>query len=351
MSLARLGQKLNRSWPAIAKAENNGKATIERIRTAIQEAAATEGSIDSEDISVVVFGSLARLEWTSGSDLDWTLLIDGEADHEHAETGRRMTALLAEGKFIPPGRTETFGTLAFSHSLIHQIGGQDDTNRNTTQRMLLLLESTAINRAEAYERVIRGIVKRYLENDFRAFRLKVPRFLLNDVHRFWRTMCVDYASKYRERAAEGWAIRNVKLRMSRKLIFAAGLITCFSCDPEWVARRDPELARQPTVDGMVDYLVGFVHRTPLEIVGEVLLQHPNEEAARTLLDVYDCFLAKLDDKTVREHLQKLPPEGAATSTEFSNVQNDCRRFEKALEEIFFNEDERLGRLTREYGVF
>ena len=31
----------------------------------------------SEDTSLVVFGSLARGEWTSGSDLDWTYLIDG----------------------------------------------------------------------------------------------------------------------------------------------------------------------------------------------------------------------------------------------------------------------------------
>jgi predicted nucleotidyltransferase len=31
--------------------------------------------IDSED--AVVFGSLARGEFTAGSDIDWTLLVDG----------------------------------------------------------------------------------------------------------------------------------------------------------------------------------------------------------------------------------------------------------------------------------
>ena len=36
----------------------------------------------SEDTSLVVFGSLARGEWTSGSDLDWTYLIDGGAPNE-----------------------------------------------------------------------------------------------------------------------------------------------------------------------------------------------------------------------------------------------------------------------------
>jgi hypothetical protein len=38
---------------------------------------------DSEDRSVVAFGSVRRDEWTSGSDLDWTLLIDGTADPAH----------------------------------------------------------------------------------------------------------------------------------------------------------------------------------------------------------------------------------------------------------------------------
>jgi hypothetical protein len=37
----------------------------------------------SEDTSLVVFGSLARGEWTSGSDLDWTYLIDGGANSDH----------------------------------------------------------------------------------------------------------------------------------------------------------------------------------------------------------------------------------------------------------------------------
>src|SRR5438309_8055741 len=95
MSFEVLAKKLGRSWPAIGKAENEADRQIQRIRQVMQEAAREEGSIDSEDITLVVFGSLARKEWTSGSDLDWTLLIDGQADQGHAEAGRRMTALLS----------------------------------------------------------------------------------------------------------------------------------------------------------------------------------------------------------------------------------------------------------------
>jgi len=56
--------------------------------------------------------------------------------------------------------------MAFSHDIVHQIGGQSDTNKNTTQRILLLLESTPIGeRREAYDRVIRAVIDRYLDED------------------------------------------------------------------------------------------------------------------------------------------------------------------------------------------
>ena len=110
--------------------------------------------------------------------------------------------------------------MAFSHDIIHEIGGQDDTNKNMTQRILLLLESCAIGeRTDAYERVIRGVINRYLEEDNDLLTHDSKRYrcsiLLNDIVRFWRTMAVDFASKQRDRAGKGWGLRNAKLRMSR----------------------------------------------------------------------------------------------------------------------------------------
>ena len=49
-------------------------------------------------------------------------------------------------KFRAPSQAGTFGKMAFSRYIIHQIGGQNDTNKNTTQRILLLLESTTIGK-------------------------------------------------------------------------------------------------------------------------------------------------------------------------------------------------------------
>src|ERR1700730_14742317 len=173
------------------------------LRTCREASLRTRGELDkrlsseipgytSPDTSLVVFGSLARGEWTTGSDLDWTYLIDGGAKSTHLQITQDIQRVFKQKNLAEPGPTGTFGNMAFSHDIIHQIGGQNDTNKNTTQRILLLLESTPIGeRKEAYERVIRAVIDRYLEEDTHLLtrdskNYRVPRFLLNDIVRFWR---------------------------------------------------------------------------------------------------------------------------------------------------------------------
>jgi hypothetical protein len=83
----------------------------------------------------VVYGSLARDEFTKGSDVDWTLLIDGPANRRHLDTAHDIEAKLEELGMKEPSRD---GAMTFSHELVHQIGGEDDRNSNTTRRILLL---------------------------------------------------------------------------------------------------------------------------------------------------------------------------------------------------------------------
>ena len=126
----------------------------------------------TEDTSVVLYGSLARREFTADSDADWSLLVDGIADPQHLDSSLEIAKRIAEIPIKQPGREGTFGQLTFSHDLIHYIGGEDDTNANTTRRMLLLLESVPVGGADAYDRVLRNVLE-HRSNGFarRFFRI------------------------------------------------------------------------------------------------------------------------------------------------------------------------------------
>jgi hypothetical protein len=344
--IIRLRDQLGAEWPNITAARQRSAESLALLDRQLL-------LILPPDTSLVVFGSLARREFTSGSDLDWTLLVDGGADPSHQDVAQRVRGRLAEIDFQPPSPGGPFGSLTFSHDLIHHIGGDDDTNRNTTQRLLLLLESAPIGNAEAYDRVIEHVLARYVEEDLVGpgdSPFRVPRFLQNDVVRYWRTMAVDFAHKRRMRDASGWAIRTAKLRMSRKLMYAAGLLSCFSC--EFGLEPIPVAQPYTAAQRVVAHLTGLVKTTPLDIVAWVVLYFGElSGAAEKLFQAYDEFLGILDDPARRAHLKGLPPSQADVDAEYQKVRELGLRFQDALTEIFFSPDTPLQDLTRRYGVF
>jgi predicted nucleotidyltransferase len=313
----------------------------------------------SEDTSLVVFGSLARGEWTTASDLDWTYLIDGQANSDHLLIAQNIRTILKEHKdrFRPPGQTGTFGNMAFSHDIIHQIGGQNDTNKNTTQRILLLLESKTIGKNnQAYERIIRGVINRYVEEDNHLLtedgtRYRVPRFLLNDIVRFWRTMAVDFASKQRDRAGEGWGLRNAKLRMSRKLIFASGLLVCFGCNLDSSLQEGISADQSDIKLDLVNHIRERIKLTPLEVLANAIEQYGvSKKVGEELFKAYSEFLNVVDDEKSREELDKLRAAESRTDPTFKRIREISQAFEHALDLLFF-ENSKLAPLTRKYGVF
>jgi predicted nucleotidyltransferase len=311
----------------------------------------------SADVSVVLFGSLARDEFTEGSDIDWTALIDGEADPQHLELARRIRSVVSSIWQKEPGPEGIFGNLAFSHEIVHQIGGEDDSNSNTTKRILLLLESKPVGRRDAYDRVLNHTLTRYIKEDGRflevSARYHVPRFLLNDFARYWRTMAVDFAYKRRNRGGKGAAIRNIKLRMSRKLIFVSGLLACFSLHLV-IAEEDRKAligSAYPTQE-FVRHMRRQLSLTPLEILAQIIIFHPHlEQVGARLFNSYEQFLGVLADKELRTELEELQPEEEEDSLLLQRLRTVSHEFRDALLELFFDEASGLQQLTRTYGIF
>lgn len=342
-----LRDRLGAEWPWIMASREKSAVMMDRLRVELRP-------LIPPETSMVVYGSLARHEFTDKSDIDWTLLVDGIANPEHQDRADRIRTRLSGMGLRQPAPGGPFGNLTFSHDLIHRIGGDDDTNRNTTQRLLLLLESAPIGNAAAYERVVQNVLQRYVGEDIvspgdSAYR--VPRFLQNDVVRYWRTMAVDFAHKRRMRGPEGWALRNAKLRLSRKLMYAAGLMSCFYCDALFHARARTHPQRE--AQQVEDYLAGLVRTKPLDIMAGVMLDYFGvlSGAAEKLFGAYDEFLGLLHDESRREHLKKLRPDAAETDAEYQRVRDMGMRFQDALTEIFFTSDTPLRDLTIRYGVF
>ncbi|MEM7048692.1 MAG: nucleotidyltransferase domain-containing protein [Acidobacteriota bacterium] len=347
--IARLAAELGESWPHLKAGQERAQAKRRELDSALTDCTSSEASI-------VVFGSLARDEFSAGSDIDWTLLVDGPADPRHLERAQSVDRHVRRIEQRKPGREGTFGSMAFSHDLVHQIGGEDDTNSNTTRRILLLLESAAIGRPQAWERVVHHVLRRYLAEDrglwFGSRRTRMPRFLLNDIVRYWRTMTVDFAYKQRSRAGEGWALRNIKLRTSRKLIFVAGLLTAFCCETGLAPDEKEEIFGQHDVDRLTEHFRRTVGQTPLEMLATAFQPHGDlADAARQVFGAYDRFLGLLADDDARRRLSDLTFDDLGEDELFHHASRTCYELQEGLDQLFLTPGAPLFDLTVKFGVF
>ncbi|MCA9217331.1 MAG: nucleotidyltransferase domain-containing protein [Planctomycetales bacterium] len=345
-SFAQLKEQTGEEWPTITKAIESAAHHASALRELVAE------SQPSNDTSVIAFGSLARGEWTSGSDVDWTLLIDGPSDMRHFDVTRLIEDRLLESGYAKPGPSGTFGSMSSSHQLVHYIGGVEDTNQNLTRRTLLLLESIPLSAAETYDRIFTSILERYVLGDPPATTpgsLHVPLFLLNDMVRFWRTMAVDYATKKWQRSNQGWALRNIKLRMSRKLLFAKGMLMCFLCDRTFAGQAQSNSADDVERE-VLELCKKFALQPPIDLLCHAMLRFASIETAKKTITSYDNFLAVLDDPDRRNELKNLPFEQTDEGA-FADLRFVARDFRDGINELFFESSEELTKMTQRYGVF
>jgi hypothetical protein len=256
------------------------------------------------------------------------------------------------------GPTGTFADIVSSHELVHYIAGTRDSNENLTRRILLLSESRALTNAPLRERVIEKVLARYVIHDrpvrSKTTRQTVPHFLLNDVVRYWRTMASDYASKMWERQRQGWGVRNVKLRFSRKALFIWGLLASFS--GELFA---PELQQIEDDDEYLQELAALIRRQtdvpPLELLARVVLdvvrETGDQELARDLFSSYDRFLSVLADPQSRRQLEAVRFETALDDSAYASLRDASQRFRVGVQRLFFDVHPLLRRMIRDFGVF
>ena len=124
---------------------------------------------------------------------------------------------------------------------------------------------------------------------------------------------VDFAYKQRTRGNRGYALRSIKLGLSRKLIYASGLLACFSCHFDFPEEHWGTLSTSGNPQLLIEHLRATFLKTPLEILATMLIRYDSLlEPAKGLFDAYDRFIGLMaeetpvfDGKSAREHLEEL----------------------------------------------
>jgi hypothetical protein len=275
-------------------------------------------------------GSWGRRELTSGSDDDFMVLVRGGPRLLVHPTIRSVKKVLDRA----PGRQGVFGRAVFSEKLVNEIGLDGDDNSNLTRRMLFILESAPATAAGTYRVVREEVLDRYLDESVKPYR--PPRFFLNDVVRYWRTMCVDFAGKER-RGPEKWGLRNAKLRNSRKVLFAGGLLPILDC-----FRLDVSQIR--------GFLAEEFDRPPSDRIARSFMENNAPDVGARTLGAYDEFVGRLHDEGFRSALEKVTRETSSSSPEFAEMQRIGNELEEGLLALLY-ETRHLPEVVREYAIF
>lgn len=184
-----------------------------------------------DQMCIFTAGSYGRLEASTYSDVDLFFMIDGkrdEIDEFNIPQIRMLSDVIRIGddlafpKFSNDGE---FLRILFSDDMEKSLGSRtDDFNNYFTARMLMLLESRSVFRQNTFDKIKTNTISAYFRdydhhpNDFK------PTFLINDILRFWKTLCLNYEHRRNqetERKKVKQKIKNFKLKYSR-------LLTCFA---------------------------------------------------------------------------------------------------------------------------
>lgn len=265
-------QTIRKNWESTA-------AGLKKINQKLSE------SLDYEDVSIVVAGSHGRLEASPSSDLDYMIISQREVEGKDEIVGS-IQDLASEFGIGLPNPEGVFSDIVSIQDMTDRIGGRDDTIEYLAQRMLLLMESRPIYNERVYRNATDQILRKYLEYVIQEPE-KEALFLMNDLIRYFRSICVNYQFNF-WREQEKWALRNVKLRHSRIVLYGGLLFLILNASKE---KRDK-----------FAYLSPKIHLTPLEKIADVYADN-GVASFDKILAAYEVFLRKVSDQGIRNSLK------------------------------------------------
>ncbi|HVY82309.1 MAG TPA: nucleotidyltransferase domain-containing protein [Steroidobacteraceae bacterium] len=284
---------------ALFRARERARQGVDRLRDALGRE-----FFSRDDIIIGVNGSYARGEVTTGSDVDvFVLGISG--GEEYQPDRERVIEIITSLGLKPPASDGVFARSLCLTDLIKNIGGKEDTNESITRRMLFLLEGEWLLNEQAFRTARKRMIRAYVKDDIATG--KVCRYLLSDIIRYWRTVCVDY--EYKQAHGKPPGIRRIKLRFSRCLMYFAGVLAVGE-----TVGRDAE--------GKRDHLEQSFATPALERTRQIL-----GDRSERIVALYAKFLDALDSDSVRHRLEASDYESSA---EYRMLRGLAREFRNEL---------------------
>lgn len=262
---------------------------------------------------LVCCGSYARGEASEQSDIDYFMVSDSTDKNT-----KLFQTVCSEIRSIIPTDPSKYGAFAMEVNraeILANIGGDNDNNQNITHRILFLLEGVSLFNEPGLQCFRREILEHYIQKGMTDHQLAL--FLLNDIIRYYRTVAVDYEFKIsRSGDQKPWAIRNIKLVFSRKLLYASGLFSI---------AMTADRAR----DEKIEILEGLFDRPVMERMIKIC----GKTAMDPVLTKYNFFLEKLEDPETRKTLETLEI-GNRDNPTFREIKNEGHHFTRELLKLF-----------------
>lgn len=260
-----------------------------------------------ENFAIVINGSFARREGSKQSDLDSFILFkDRSSKKASSGTFERVNQIILDVVSNAPAPGGPFTEETSVEEVVKNIGGMKDSNAAITRRALLLFEGDFLYGEKIFRMCQDKLIRRYIKDKITDHQLAL--FLLNDLIRYYRTICVDFEFKTQE-ANKPYGIRNIKLVFSRKMLFFGGVVV--------VAET-----AQKKYEDKVKTLEELIAIPPIERISKVC-----GERATKALGLYDEFLSEISKSAVRRELAKIKnPEQGRESKLFRRMKNNGHAF-------------------------
>ncbi|MGA3286890.1 MAG: DUF294 nucleotidyltransferase-like domain-containing protein [Bacteroidota bacterium] len=273
-----------------------------------------------KSFALVFAGSLGRAEALRTSDVDSFFLFGQNIGTKQKIFAhniiKKLDNIVSQSSIgLRLASKGAFSCASTMKQLISNIGGNEDTNETLTRRMVTFTESDGISSGYFFDSIKGEIIRAYL-NDLAPERDRLPIFLINDLIRYYRTICIDYEYK-KNKIRKPWAIRLAKLRHSRKLLYFSSLLPLFESIRVSSKNRIEWIERQ------------FLNYTPMERM-IILINKYGQRKHWDILLHYEMFLRYLSSEEKKKKLNKLTFANRDNCNEYIFLRDNARDFRSIL---------------------